>query len=233
MIKSAQIPTLIELVSLGAKDRPVAITTIELANKLGKSQQLASQHLDQFEKDGLIERIRSNGRIYVKLTKMGISEASVLYRTLQVAFETTNESVEVEGQVFSGLGEGAYYVSLPGYKKQFEKRLGFEPFPGTLNVRLNRAVDRKIRRDLDSTSGIHIDGFSDGKRTYGGAECFPALINEKVKSAVLVIERTTHDDSVLEIISPVNVRQTLRLKEKEPIKIKIFVNINHGKESSQ
>jgi riboflavin kinase len=232
LIKSAHIPTLIELISLGAKDRPVAITTIELANKLGKSQQLASHHLDQFEKDGLIERIRSNGRIYVKLTKTGVSEASSLYRTLQVAFEATNESVELDGQIFSGLGEGAYYVSLPGYKKQFHKKLGFEPFPGTLNVRLNRTVDRKVRRDLDSTRGIHIDGFGDGKRTYGGAECFPALINGKVKSAVLVIERTTHDDSVLEVISPINIRQALRLKEKELIRVKIFVNINHEKEDS-
>jgi len=221
LLKSSQIPTLIELISIGAKDTPVAITTVELAEKLGRSQQLASKHLEEFEKAGLIERFRSNGKIYVKLTKDGVLEAAALYKTLQDAFEKSADSIELQGTVFSGLGEGAYYVSLPGYKKQFEAKLRFEPFPGTLNLRLNRAIDKKLRRDMGLAKGIHIDGFSDGKRTYGGAECFPALVEGKIKGAVLVLERTSHDDSVVELISPVNVRRTLRLKDGDQLRVKV------------
>ncbi|MHB8568086.1 MAG: DUF120 domain-containing protein [Nitrososphaerales archaeon] len=223
MLKSAQIPTIVELIAMGAKDRPVVVTTTELAEKLGKSQQLASKHLEEFEKEGLVERIRSNGKTYVKLTKKGIMEAAALHKILKDAFEGTSDSVEIEGTIFSGLGEGAYYVSMPGYKKQFASQLGFEPFPGTLNLRLRKAIDRKARRDLDLTKGIHIEGFEDGKRTYGGAECFRAILNGKVKAAVLVLERTSHDDSVMEIISPVNVKHTLHLKESDSIRAEVFL----------
>ena len=40
---------------------------------------------------------------------------------------------------------------------------------------------------------------------------------------VLVIERTTHDDSVLEIISPVNVRESFNLKDGDGVKVTIYL----------
>ena len=38
------------------------------------------------------------------------------------------------GIVFSGRGEGSFYVSI--YAKQFREALHFTPYPGTLNIRL-------------------------------------------------------------------------------------------------
>ena len=230
MLKPAHIPTIIELISLGAKDRPVPVTTTGLARKLGKSQQLASKHLDEMEQDGLLERMRSGGKTYIRLTKNGVSAAAAIYKTLQSAFEETERVMELRGKVFSGLGEGAYYVSMNGYRRQFISRLGFDPFPGTLNVRLTSAVERKIRKDLGLAKGIHIEGFDDGKRTYGGAECFEALINGQVKGAVLILERTSHDDTVMELISPVNVRAALKLSEGDRVDIRVFLEGRAGEE---
>ena len=62
--------------------------------------------------------------------------------------ERTKAELDVTGVLFSGLGEGAYYIMIKGYRKQFQSKLGFDPFPGTLNLRLDSTVDRKIRRDL-------------------------------------------------------------------------------------
>ncbi|MEB3757312.1 MAG: CTP-dependent riboflavin kinase, partial [Desulfurococcales archaeon] len=42
--------------------------------------------------------------------------------------------VTVRGRVFSGLGEGEFYVNL--YARNFRRALGFTPYPGTLNVRV-------------------------------------------------------------------------------------------------
>jgi riboflavin kinase len=221
MLKPSHIPTLVELLNEGAKDKPVPLTTVELAKKLGKSQQLASKHLDEMELEGLVERIRSRGKTYVKLTKKGVTSASELYESLRTVFGAGEQLIEIAGTVFSGLGEAAYYVSMNGYKKQFISKLGFEPFPGTLNLRLSTSIDRKIKRDLASSKGIHINGFNDGTRTFGGAECFRALLNEKTHCAVLVLERTIYDDSVLEIIAEVNLRKLLHLKDGERVKAKI------------
>ncbi len=223
MLKSSYIPTLLKLLELGAKDGPVSITTAKLASMLGKSQQMASKHLDEMEKEGLVEKIRSGGKTYVKLTKKGVSAGATLYSSLAQVFGKEEEKVEIKGTVFSGLGEGAYYISLRGYKRQFISKLGFDPYPGTMNLKLESVVDRKVRRDLGASKGIHIDGFQDGKRTFGGAECFRALINNKVEGAVLVIERTIHDDSVLEIISPKNLREYFNLKDGDVLDVKIFL----------
>jgi riboflavin kinase, archaea type len=222
-MKASYIPTFIELLELGAKDRPISITTAQLGQKLGKSQQLASKHLEEMEREGLIERMRSGGKTYVKLTRKGISSGASLYSTLSRVYgKTEMERIEIIGTVFSGLGEGAYYVSMKGYKKQFLAKLGFEPFPGTMNLRLDLPVYRKVRRDLGTIKGIHIEGFKDGKRTFGGAECFRAMVNDKVEGAVLVIERTIHDDTVLEIISPTNLRREFKLKDGDPLTVTIF-----------
>ncbi|HYB03146.1 MAG TPA: DUF120 domain-containing protein [Nitrososphaerales archaeon] len=222
-MKTSYIPTLIELLEMGAKDRPISITTAELGQKLGKSQQLASKHLEEMEREGMIERIRSGGKTYVKLTKKGISSGASLYSTLSRVYGSTEiEKIDITGTVFSGLGEGAYYVSMKGYKRQFLAKLGFEPFPGTMNLRLDSPVYRKVRRDLETMKGIHIDGFKDGKRTFGGAECFRATLNGKIEGAVLVIERTIHDEAVLEIISPLNLRKQFRLKDGDPMTVRIF-----------
>lgn len=221
MLKPSHIPTIVELLAEGAKDKPVPMSTVELAKKLRKSQQLASKHLDEMEREGLIERIRSGGKTYVKLTQKGVSTASELYTSLQIAFSAGEQFIEINGSIFAGLGEAAYYVSMSDYKKQFVSKLGFEPFPGTLNVRLNTTVDRKLKRDLASSEGIHIDGFSDGKRTYGGAECFRALFNEKMHCAVLVLERTIYDDSVLEIIARQSIRRSLNLRDGDRAHVKV------------
>jgi riboflavin kinase, archaea type len=77
-LKASYIPTLIELLELGAKDRPISITTTELGHKLGKSQQLASKHLEEMERAGMVERIKSGGKTYVKLTKKGVSSGAAL-----------------------------------------------------------------------------------------------------------------------------------------------------------
>ena len=222
-IKANYIPTLLDLLVQGAKDKPVAVTTTQLATRLGKSQQLASKLLEEMEMEGLVERIRSGGKTYVKLTKKGVAAGANLHSTLEHVFGEEEDKMDVTGVVFSGLGEGAYYISVKGYRKQFQSKLGFDPFPGTLNLRLDSAIDRKIKRDLATAKGIHIDGFSDGKRTYGGAECFRAVLNRKVDAAVLVIERTTHDDSVLEIISPTNVRNHFKLKDGDQVGVSIFL----------
>ncbi len=221
MLKPSHIPTIVELLAEGAKDKPVPLTTVELAKKLGKSQQLASKHLDEMEREGLVERIRSRGKTYVKLTKKGISSASELYASLQAAFGVGEQLLEISGTIFSGLGEAAYYTSMNGYKKQFVSKLGFEPFPGTLNLRLSTPLDRKLKRDLASSKGIHIEGFNDGTRTFGGAECFRAMLNEKTHCMVLVLERTIYDDSVLEIIAPENIRKALNLKDGNRVHVRI------------
>mgnify|MGYP000704619562 CR=1 FL=1 len=171
------------------------------------------------QKDDIIAIKDIDGNL-LQITDKGLSYLTNLYHQLQIAFE--KHSFLFEGTVFSGLGEGAYYVSLSGYKKQFISKLNFEPFPGTLNLRLINPIYRKMKLRLSNSSGIHINGFTDKKRTFGSAKCFPALINNKENGAVLVIERTHYDNSVLELISTVNLRKKLQLKDGHSVTVNVL-----------
>ena len=57
-------------------------------------------------------------------------------------------SIEFRRKIVSGMGEGAYYMSLKGYRNQFIEKLGYEPYPGTLNVKLVDQIFMQARREI-------------------------------------------------------------------------------------
>ena len=128
------------------------------------------------------------------------------------------QTIEFEGEVVSGLFEGAYYISKEGYRRQIEEKLGFEPFPGTLNVRMGEESYDKRRR-LERGEYIKLDGFKDGERSFGVAHCYPCLINDDIEGALIVAERSSHDYGVMEIISPYYLRRKLELADGDKVKI--------------
>ena len=225
-IKLQHILTMTELLLLGAKYSFVELTTTDLGKNIMKSQQAASKHLQELDAAGYIDRVRRGQKFRVKLTDKGYSAIEQLFSTLKTAIESTPPTtISFEGRVVSGMGEGAYYMSLAGYRKQFYEKLGYEPYPGTLNVKLVDKIFRDARREIGKYPSIFIDGFSDTKRTYGWAKCYPAHINDGPirNAAVLVLERTHYDESMLEIIAPVSIKDTVGIHNGDKIKIKMLV----------
>ncbi len=222
-IKLQHILTLIELLSKGARHNFVEVTTTLLGKDIGRSQQAASKHLLDLETSGYIERLKKGQKYAVKVTDKGYSEIQSLYLSLRAAHESAPETMDFEGNVISGMGEGAYYMSLEGYRRQFREKLGYEPYPGTLNVRLTDQIYMNGRLELGKHPSIFINGFSDGTRTYGWVKCYRATINDGAidNAAVLVLERTHYDDSMLEVIAPTSIKQTASIKNGDRIKVQV------------
>jgi riboflavin kinase len=222
-IKLQHILTLIELLSKGARHNFVEVTTTLLGKDIGRSQQAASKHLLDLETSGYIERLKKGQKYGVKVTDKGYSEIQSLYLSLRAALESAPETMDFEGNVISGMGEGAYYMSLEGYRRQFREKLGYEPYPGTLNVRLTDQIYMNGRLELGKHPSIFINGFSDGTRTYGWVKCYRATINDGAidNAAVLVLERTHYDDSMLEVIAPTSIKQAAGIKNGDRIKVQV------------
>jgi riboflavin kinase len=224
-IKLQHILTIVELLSKGARHNFVEITTTELGKHIGRSQQAASKHLLELENSGYLERVKRGQKFAVKITDKGYNEIQNLYSAFRTALESSPATINFEGNVVSGMGEGAYYMSLEGYRKQFKEKLGYVPFPGTLNVRLVDQLFMNARRELGMhPPSVFIEGFSDGTRTYGWVKCYRATINgnNTVKeAAVLVLERTHYDDAMLEVIAPVPIKKTAGIKNGERIKVQV------------
>ncbi len=215
--------TLYHLLTQGAGARPIRISTTRLSKSLGCSQQSASRHLRLLEDLGLLSRRMEAGGSLLKITERGLNALGEVYHGLKRHLEGGEaEALVFEGRVFSGLYEGAYYLSLPGYRAQIKEKLGFEPYPGTLNLRISEE-DLDRRRRLDRLPSIRIEGFKDLGRGFGGARCYPLLVNEEVEGALIIADRSSYKDDVMEIISPVYLRGHFGLEDGDWVRIRIYI----------
>ena len=132
-----------------------------------------------------------------------------------------SDQVIFKGRVVSGMGEGRYYTEQDGYIKQFKQKLGFIPYPGTLNAEIE-FIERNKLRLLKNHSAINIDEFRTNNRTFGGVKCYKAEINEVIGAIVLPLR--SHYSNILEFISPFFLREKLNLKNDDIVNIVIFFN---------
>jgi riboflavin kinase, archaea type len=211
---------LYKLAELGAYNKEVGLSTGLFAKGMGLSQQTASRRLIEMEKQGLIERSAEGRTQKVKITKLGLASLGEMYRMLKPAFEGPKGVLIIKAIVFSGLSEGSYYMSMEGYRRQFRSKLGFDPFPGTLNLRVTRD-SMSSRRELENHHFVPIDGFADKERTYGGARCYPVTVAEKVQGAIVVPIRAHYGEDVIEIIAPKNLRKRLRLEDGDVVEVQV------------
>lgn len=203
---------LLLLLKHGAHQKAVKLTTAQLGTEAGMSQQNASHRLMVLEKRGYVER--KNG---TRLTRKACDELAKAYAVMKKAFDA--KPLEISGVVTSGFQEGRYYLSMPGYRNQIKEKLGFAPFPGTLNIRLDEA-DRWKRQHLQQLDPVVISGFSDGRRTYGNLLAYKCSIGRH-ECALVVPLRTHHGQGILEIISPVGIKKKFGMKDGDRIKITV------------
>ncbi|MEM0329551.1 MAG: DUF120 domain-containing protein [Nitrososphaerota archaeon] len=213
---------LLYLAEKGAVVEGVKTSTAALARELGISQQSVSRLLMELAREGLIEREISGRSMIIRLTDEALELALSLYAKLKEILESPSEMI-LTGRVFTGLGEGAYYIQIPFYMRQFEEKLGFKPYPGTLNLKLIRRDDVLKRALVERAARIEIERFSDGRRSYGGARCIKARVGEE-DAAIIFIERTHYPRDVIEILSPVCLRERLGLKDGDIVSVRVSLS---------
>lgn len=219
-MKSWYIQILYILAKLGAMNKTLEIDTKTLSKYINASQQTASRRVIELYKKGYIQRTFSKRKQTLMLTNKSIELLKEIYMNLHIVFNSITD-FQFEGTVFTGLGEGAFYVSLPFYKQQFIAKLGFTPYPGTLNLRLKSVNDIINRKNLEFFPSINIDGYSNGSRTYGSAKCYPALVNDSIKAAIIICSRSHYGPDVLEILSQSNLRKDLNLSDGDIVRISV------------
>lgn len=201
----------------GADHAAVVLTSRELGEKIGVSQQAADRYLVALEKRGLVTRSLAQRRQRLLLTSTAVDLLRTEYHSYRRIFEGPAK-ISFRGAVTSGLGEGKYYLSQPGYVVQFTERLGYSPYPGTLNIRVDSEALRKVSL-VDGWNGIRIHGFQASGRTFGGATCFPARMNGH--ACHLIHPDRTHYQDVVEFVAAECLREALPVKDDESVTIDI------------
>lgn len=220
-IKYEYVLTLAKLLLKGAKDNFVKFTSTDIGIEINKSQQAASKIILDLQELKYVERVKKGHSYLIRVTEEGLESVKKMSDFFNMALYSLPENINFNGVLVSGMGEGKYYMSLEGYRKQFLRRIGYIPFPGTLNIKLIDSLSLKNRAKIESFRYQLIDGFHDSERTYGWVKCYPVIINgnKNIRSDLLILERTHHDKNMLEIISPANIKKVLRLKNGNNVKV--------------
>ena len=120
------------------------------------------------------------------------------------------------GAVVSGRGEGRHFTQLDWVREQFRALLGFEPYPGTFNLRIDTGGEALLEA-LKRRAGIQI---LPPNADFCAARCFAARIGS-LDGALVIPLVPGYPSNVLELIAPVNVRATLGLDDGAVVTVSI------------
>ena len=107
-------------------------------------------------------------------------------------------------------------MKLPWVKKQIREKLGFVPYPGTLDIRITLG-SVELKKALAENGGVDVlpaAGFHKGK-------CYRASFKTDLKCALIVPEVAGYPENVIELIAPENLREKFHLSDGEAVEVKV------------
>ncbi len=128
----------------------------------------------------------------------------------------TNKIPKIFGTLIQGAGKAAFFTDLFWIQQQCREKIGFVPFSGTLNLDIKRSDVEFIK----NISNRFWKELTPEDKTFCTAKILPIVIKD-IKCAVILPEAAVniHDRHVIEILAPVNLRESLGLKNGDTINI--------------
>ncbi len=207
----------------------INLSTASLGKEMQVSQQTVSRWLSQLATERYVERRFNRIRLTPKAREFLEGVSGDLQAVLQEKHE-----FKLQGRVVAGLQEGQYYLMQPEYQAQLHKLLGYNVFPGTLNLQLSEAsggeAERKGvegRKQLAGIPGIELKPFKKEGREFGGAMLYPCHIVKLAKQtmtegAIIVPYKTHHGPNILELVAPYSLRDKLMLKNGDEVEVRVL-----------
>ena len=129
---------------------------------------------------------------------------------------TRRARTEVQGRVETGLGQGGRFVALGWVRAGVRRLVGFTPYPGTLNVRLDPGEPRRRWRAVRRRRAPELTP----PRAGGcGARLIPLLVAGRVPAVAVVPDVTRHGHQVVEVIAPGHLRRRLGLRDGDRVRL--------------
>ena len=123
----------------------------------------------------------------------------------------------LRGKVTTGKGEARGFTQIPWVRQQLIGKLGFEPYPGTLNVRIEETDGIVAWMALRARPGIDIepeDGFC-------AARCYPVDVEGQIRAAIILPLVAGYSADVVEVVGPVSLRDALGLSDGSAVTLAV------------
>ena len=112
----------------------------------------------------------------------------------------------VKGTVTSGKHEARFFVLIPAYQRFFRSLLLSPPYPGTLNIILDKEIELNNRYTPDGYMTIRWD-------------CLKRIQRVNVKAIAVIPGKKS--GRILEIISTMKLRKLLELKNGQEVMLSV------------
>lgn len=133
--------------------------------------------------------------------------------------------MKIRGRITEGMQVAAEFTQIPWVKNQLISKLSVNAYPGTLNLTVEEPEDLKRLQDLKKVVGIEL---TPEEPSFCSANCFRTLIAGTIKGAVIIPMVTDYPMKKLELVAPVNIKETLSLDTGDILEVDVQL-----KDSSQ
>ena len=124
--------------------------------------------------------------------------------------------MKLTGKVVTGEQQAAFFTQLDWVMRQCSEKLGFEPFPGTLNLEVI-TEDLKLVHELKYKKGVELQP-TDLQSC--AATVLPVQIEGHDCAVVVPDEEVNiHKENIVEIMSGESLRSTLNIKDGDLVTI--------------
>jgi len=129
------------------------------------------------------------------------------------------------GIIFSDLGQASSFMALGWVQDLLMQRLGYHPFPATLNVRPKDAADaatwQRVRSDCVGTQLTPASDGHCGAKLYRVEVSAPASTG-KVGGAVLLPEISEYPSDKIEIVAPMRLKDHFAVHDGDQLKLEFL-----------
>lgn len=128
-----------------------------------------------------------------------------------------NKIPKISGKLIQGAQKAAFFAGLPWVKQQCQKKIGFVPFPGTLNIEINSSQLKLLKNIAD-----HFwEELIPPDDNFCASKVLPISV-KNIKCAVILPEADVniHHSHVIKILAPIKLRTELGLDDFLTIKLK-------------
>ena len=122
------------------------------------------------------------------------------------------------GKVIQGAQKAAFFTELDWVKMQCREKLGFIPFPGTLNLEIKTPAVEFLENMADMTW----EELVPPDQKFCSSKLLPVSVGE-IKGALILPEPDVniHGRHVIEILAPVKLRDALGLSDGDMVTVKV------------
>ncbi len=136
---------------------------------------------------------------------------------------------KLSGRIVSGQGEAGYFAGLDWVVRQCREKLGFIPWPGTLNLKVAPAAGKFVAAARTTAVELVPPG-----PEFCSARVLPARIGAWPAAVVMPEEKVrAHNRETIEILAPVNLRRALGKEDGDRIEVILQLNPEPKKEDRE